>query len=95
VSAPLLIGTVLAIGALAFVLYPLFGPADDAEAVPRAPAAPVGGDAVEAALEAFRAGRPACPACGVRPEADAVYCSNCGRRLAPRGGTGGGGAATP
>jgi predicted amidophosphoribosyltransferase len=36
--------------------------------------------------EAARRGEPAavCPACGPRPEADARFCSNCGRRL--RGG---------
>ena len=27
---------------------------------------------------------PACPSCGPRPEADAVYCSSCGRRLPVR-----------
>ncbi|HVX88734.1 MAG TPA: zinc ribbon domain-containing protein [Gemmatimonadales bacterium] len=27
-------------------------------------------------------GGPACPTCGPRPEADAVFCSNCGRALA-------------
>ena len=26
-------------------------------------------------------GAPACPACGPRPEADAVFCSTCGRRI--------------
>ena len=83
-SAPLLIGTLLALGALAVVLHPLFfPPADDGRAT-RAPAAPAGGDAVEAALAAFRVARPECPDCGPRPEADAAYCSNCGRPLARR-----------
>jgi hypothetical protein len=128
-------GTVLAIGALAFVLYPLFF---DAPA-PRRLAAPVTGswsddvavaalreiefdratgklsdadyaqlkeqytrqalasmrrasagtstapagsdDVIEAAIRAYRLERPACASCGPRPEADAAFCSNCGRYL--------------
>jgi Double zinc ribbon len=30
-------------------------------------------------------GAPTCPVCGPRPEADAVFCSTCGRRLADVG----------
>jgi len=30
-------------------------------------------------------GAPTCPACGPRPEADAVFCSTCGRRVAGDG----------
>ena len=41
-------------------------------------------DEIEAAVRAYRAGRPTCPDCGPRPEADAVYCSNCGRFLRGR-----------
>jgi len=81
VSAPLLVGTALAIGALAVVLYPLFFPPGESAPPPSAPGAPVADDSVEAALMAFRAGRPECPDCGPRPEADSVYCSNCGRAL--------------
>jgi hypothetical protein len=40
-----------------------------------------GGVAVAPAATRGTAG-PACPACGPRPEADAVFCSNCGRALA-------------
>lgn len=29
-----------------------------------------------------RAGAPSCPTCGPRPEADAIFCSACGTRLA-------------
>ena len=43
-----------------------------------------GGDAVEAALLAFRARAPRCPEHGVRPQADARFCSDCGRFLAGR-----------
>ncbi len=81
-STPLLVGTALAIGALAVVLYPLFFPPGESAPVPSAPVVPGAADSVEAALRAFRAGRPECPDCGLRPEADAVYCSNCGRPLA-------------
>lgn len=39
-------------------------------------------DEVEAAIREYRAERPACATCGPRPEADASFCSNCGRFLA-------------
>lgn len=129
----LVVGTALAIGALAFVLYPLFfdqpvrraAPArrvdswfDDVavaalreiefdratgklsdsdyaelkEQYTRAAlarmrrASPTGAeeDDLEAAIRAYRAERPACPRCGPRPEADAVFCSNCGQYLPGR-----------
>lgn len=129
----LIVGTVLALAALAFVLVPLFAtpgttqPAPPRPAVPDAPidaiaalrevefdretgklsdsdyatlkaeytrdalaamraqdAAPLGvSDAdVEAMILAYRAPRRSCAACGPRPEADALYCSTCGRFLA-------------
>ncbi len=91
-STPLLVGTLLAIGALAVVLYPLFFPPGELGQPARnsapASASAAADDGVEAALRAYRAARPECPACGPRPEADAVYCSNCGRRLASRDGVG-------
>ncbi|HJU66107.1 MAG TPA: zinc ribbon domain-containing protein [Gemmatimonadaceae bacterium] len=37
---------------------------------------------VEAAILRYRVAAGACPSCGPRPEADAVYCSSCGRYLA-------------
>jgi Double zinc ribbon len=37
-------------------------------------------DPIEARVRAFRAHRE-CDTCGVRPEADAIYCSNCGAFL--------------
>lgn len=127
----LVLGTVLALAALAFVLVPLFvapragagaphavpspAPVDaiaalrevefdretgklsdsdyaalkaeytrDALAALRAQdAAPSGvSDAeVEAMILAYRAPRKACATCGPRPEADAIYCSACGRFL--------------
>lgn len=131
----LALGTLLAIGALAFVLYPLFfGAGDrvpsvqpaamsdakgtavaalreiefdratgklsdsdyaqlkarytaDAVAAMRREAAgarrPIEApaDDVEAVILAYRAQHPMCAACGPRPEADAIFCSNCGRYL--------------
>jgi predicted amidophosphoribosyltransferase len=38
-------------------------------------------DEVEAAILAWRARHPVCASCGPRPEADAVFCSTCGRYL--------------
>ncbi|MGH7669060.1 MAG: hypothetical protein ACRENQ_06160 [Gemmatimonadaceae bacterium] len=80
-SAPLVWGTLLAIGALAVVLYPLFFPPGESTNAPPEPAAAGVVDAVEAALAVYRADRPDCPFCGPRPESDAAYCSNCGRAL--------------
>jgi hypothetical protein len=37
----------------------------------------------EALVRHWRERRVECPECGVRPEPEATYCSNCGRRLAP------------
>jgi hypothetical protein len=113
----LVVGTVLAVGALAFVLYPLFfdvprrvitralreiefdratGKLSDVDyaelrrdygnravsemrtaGAPKAPVTPPA-DAVEARLREWRASHRDCRTCGVRPESDAVYCSNCG-----------------
>lgn len=133
----LVAGTILAIGALAFVLYPLFfdppmarahtssgstalhddvavtalreiefdratGKLSDTDyaqlkeqytrqalASMRRPtdvsAATSGADDdVEAAISAYRAERPTCADHGSRPEADAIFCSECGRYLAGR-----------
>jgi hypothetical protein len=126
----LIAGTVLAVGALAFVLYPLFfavrprgsrrvAPADaraaDDSAIVAlreiefdkatgklsesdytelkrtyseralqelrrqdAPGAEQPSDPIEARVRAFRSTHRECATCGVRPEADAIYCSNCG-----------------
>ena len=128
----LIAGTVLAVGALAFVLYPLFfavrprvsrpptdsaaRAADDSAIVALreiefdkatgklsesdytelkrtyseralqemrragSPAGAATSDPIEARVRAFRAHRE-CDTCGVRPEADAIYCSNCGAFL--------------
>lgn len=76
----LLLGTVLAVGALAYVLYPLFFDARPDAAPPSraADATPVD---VEARVRAYRANRRECETCGLRPEPDAVYCSTCGAAL--------------
>ena len=129
----LIAGTVLAVGALAFVLYPLFfavrprvarpttsadiRAADDSAIVALREiefdkatgklsesdyaelkrtyseralremrrAAGAGDDEtldpIEARVRAFRSAHRECVTCGVRPETDAVYCSNCGTFL--------------
>ena len=130
--AALVIGTVLAVGALAFVLYPVFFGVSrqpvviatprlnegesaiaalreiefdratgklsefdyaelkarytkDAIAVMRrqkaSPAGAALDDEIEAAVKAYRETHASCPEHGPRPEADAVYCSECGRYL--------------
>jgi hypothetical protein len=38
-------------------------------------------DAAEAAVRAYRSAHPTCGKCGIRPETDAIYCSNCGTYL--------------
>jgi Double zinc ribbon len=38
-------------------------------------------DPIEARVRAFRKAHRECVTCGVRPEADAIYCSNCGAYL--------------
>ena len=38
-------------------------------------------DAAEAAVRAYRSAHPSCGRCGIRPETDAIYCSNCGSYL--------------
>lgn len=43
--------------------------------------APVAEDPAEAAIRAYRSAHPTCGKCGIRPEQDAVYCSNCGSYL--------------
>ena len=134
----LVIGTLLAVGALAFVLYPIFFGASPAttsapaprqsereaavaalreiefdratgklsdddyselksrytgeavlamrrEAVPEEGAGkPPTDDELEAAVLAYRRQSHTCPTCGPRPEADAAFCSNCGRFLHDR-----------
>jgi len=125
----LVIGTLLAVAALAFVLHPLFfGTRPDVAAVDSAPQATEDSaivalreiefdratgklsdsdyaelrrmygeralrelrasqtpqpaiDPIEARVRAYRMTHPECPTCGLRPEADAVYCSTCGTYL--------------
>lgn len=42
---------------------------------------PAADDPVEAAVRAYRDAHPTCTQCGLRPESDAIYCSNCGSFL--------------
>jgi len=130
----LVLGTVLAVGALAFVLYPVFfgvkqqpvfiaparlnegesavaalreiefdratgklSEADYAELKTRYTREAIASmrrkqsstdaaadDEIEAAVRAYRAEHPACDVHGVRPEPDAIFCSDCGRYLQNR-----------
>ena len=86
----LLIGTGLALAAMAFVLYPLFadeagGASGDRRSRGTARRDALGAepsdDDLEALIRAHRDAPAPCAACGPRPEPDAIYCSSCGRRL--------------
>lgn len=77
----LALGTVLAVGALAYVLYPLFFDVGASIAAP-SPGERSSID-IEEQVRAYRNARPECSRCGLRPEPDAIYCSTCGARLAP------------
>jgi len=122
----LVLGTILGVGAIAFVLYPLFfevrprvARATESEAAGESavralreiefdratgklseadyaqlrrrygelalaelraggPAVTPVDDPIEARVRAYRSTHPECPNCGVRPEADARFCSSCG-----------------
>jgi hypothetical protein len=43
--------------------------------------APAPEDPAESAIRAYRSAHPTCGKCGIRPETDAIYCSNCGSYL--------------
>jgi hypothetical protein len=79
----LVTGAVLAVVAVAYVLHPLFAPPAMESSRPPEPA--VTDDAIEARVRELRSRHVSCERCGVRPEPDAVYCSNCGRRVRPPG----------
>ena len=87
----LIVGTVLALAALAYVLWPIITAAEGRpKPASRAPdfseaAAPseiVPDDPVEAEIRRARMQLRVCPVCGPRPEPAARYCSRCGRALA-------------
>jgi len=87
VSIYLLLGAALAVGALGYVLQPLFRRRTASAAPTRTGVAgrDVTDDEIEEAIRSYRAVRRsgvACPNCGSRPEPDALYCSSCGRPLA-------------
>jgi hypothetical protein len=81
---PLIVGTVLAVGALTFVLYPIFfGARQTKQAAPVAVDKLSINDEIETAVRAYRDKKhDRCAACGTPVGArDARYCSNCGNRL--------------
>lgn len=55
--------------------------ASEALTAMRSSATPVTEDPAEAAVRAYRGAHPTCGKCGIRPEPDAIYCSNCGTFL--------------
>ena len=59
----------------------------DATAIAVAGTADATVDPVEAAIERARTAVKCCGVCGPRPEADATYCSSCGRYLPEKCGT--------
>ncbi len=85
---PLIVGTVLALSALAYVLWPLITAAEGRAApsarAPSAAATPeiAADDLVEAEIRRARTQLRVCPVCGPRPEPAARYCSRCGKPLA-------------
>ena len=79
----LIAGAVLAMAALAYVLHPLFAPRT--MTLSPGSTAPVADDAIEARVRELRSRHISCERCGVRPEPDALYCSDCGRRLRAAG----------
>ena len=90
---PLIVGTILALAALAYVLWPLI--AADGRTGPRNPAPQSSGDItpvppallaeaedpVEVEIRRARVQLRVCPRCGPRPEPTARYCSSCGAAL--------------
>lgn len=88
----LVVGVALALGCLAYVIYPIFRVRRRQPGSAPAPVAPAGAtplrdvtdEEIEAAVQSYRvahAATPVCPACGPRPESDALFCSSCGRQL--------------
>lgn len=81
------LGLAFAAGALAVILLPLFVPQPSGARPDHAPPLvdPAVGQAqdaeIESAVRHYRMEHPECPTCGLRPEADAAYCSSCGRML--------------
>jgi hypothetical protein len=99
--SPLVIGAALAILCFAYVLSPIVGagrrrgpasPSPRSGRVSSQMSSAVTDEEIEAAIMAYRTAHPVggdCAVCGPRPEADAVFCSNCGRPLGLRGDAGG------
>ena len=70
----IIVGAVIALVALGFVVWPLIRGRPAA-----APTETSKLDLAEQEILRYRARARACATCGPRPEADAVYCSSCGR----------------
>ena len=81
----LVIGAVLAVGALAFVLFPIFfGTRRTKPAASATVDQTTIDEEIEAAVRAYRAGEKKhdrCAVCGTPVVRDAHFCANCGSRL--------------
>ena len=91
----LIVGTVFVLGALAYVLWPLFAGRSAGAPKPHLPPEPPAAargvegsrdatvdDLAEAEIRRARSLQRVCPVCGPRPEPGARYCSRCGAVLA-------------
>lgn len=91
----LIVGTVFALGAVAYVLWPLFAgraaggpkrhfPPDSSGATASVEDTrdATADDLAEAEIRRARSRQRVCPVCGPRPEPGARYCSRCGAVLA-------------
>jgi len=87
----LIVGTVLALAALAYVLWPIITAAEGRPTPSARPPDPLepakpsetgSDDPVEAEIRRARTQLRVCPECGPRAEPGARYCSRCGRPLA-------------
>jgi len=81
----LIVGSLLALGVLAYVLWPLLVRRTRHTAVSPADERGSGSeenDPAEEAIRRARAQQRVCPDCGPRPEPAARYCSRCGKAVA-------------
>lgn len=87
----LIVGTVFALGAVAYVLWPLIVGGPKRHPPPESSGATASvedtrdataDDLAEAEIRRARSQQRVCPVCGPRPEPGARYCSRCGAVLA-------------
>ena len=76
-------GALLVIVVFGFVVWPLMARLPHGRSSGTTPVS-VDDATVEALIADYRRTHPQCPRCGLRPEAGATFCSQCGRPLAGR-----------